>query len=157
MAIAQTLAQYLTSRGAHYDVSRHPRSHSSRETAALAHIPDDRLAKAVILEDDRGYVAAVLPANCQVRLGHLKTSLHRDLRLADEDEIAHLFRDCAPGAVPPLAGAYGILETVIDETLAAALDVYFEGGDHEALVHMNGREFIALMPQAKHARFARHV
>jgi Ala-tRNA(Pro) deacylase len=64
-----------------------------------------------------------------------------------------VFRDCASGAVPPIGPAYG-LETVVEERLLAEPDVYFEGGDHESLVHVRGEAFRELVCGARHGRFA---
>ena len=69
MAIPHTVESYIAERGIPYDVISHEHSHSSAQTAELAHVPGDRLAKSVILEDDAGYVMAVLPTTCHVRLG----------------------------------------------------------------------------------------
>ena len=42
MAIAHTVENYMAERGIRYDVISHPHSHSSAETAELAHVPGDR-------------------------------------------------------------------------------------------------------------------
>ena len=140
--------------GVHCDVLTHPHSHSSMETAELARVPGDRVAKSVILEDDDGYVMAVLPSTYHVRLGKLSRELNRRLRLATEDELARLFTDCETGAIPPLGLAYG-MPTIVDDSLALQSEIYCEGGDHETLLHMNRDAFMALMEHADHARFAR--
>jgi len=140
--------------GVHCDVLMHPHSHSSMETAELARVPGDRVAKSVILEDDDGYVMAVLPSTYHVRLGKLSRELNRRLRLATEDELARLFTDCETGAIPPLGLAYG-MPTIVDDSLALQSEIYCEGGDHETLLHMNRDAFMALMEHADHARFAR--
>jgi len=124
------------------------------ETAELARVPGDRVAKSVILEDDDGYVMAVLPSTYHVRLGKLSRELNRRLRLATEDELARLFTDCETGAIPPLGLAYG-MPTIVDDSLALQSEIYCEGGDHETLLHMNRDAFMALMEHADHARFAR--
>ncbi|MNE38780.1 hypothetical protein D3C80_1326920 [compost metagenome] len=41
------------------------------------------------------------------------------------------------------------METLIDESLTALKDVYFESGDHEGLVHMSAEQFLQLMPTAQ--------
>lgn len=50
-------------------------------------------------------------------------ALRRDLRLASEQELPELFRDCAPGAVSPVGAAYDI-PTVWDRGLGDKPDVY---------------------------------
>ncbi len=156
MSIAHTLQDYMTQRGIHYEVMTHPHTATSMETAAAAHVPGDELAKAVILEDDDGYVMAVVPATHHVRLGKLRGQLGRNLRLALERDFSTLFSDCEPGAVPPLGMAYG-MPTLVDDSLTEQPDVYFEAGDHEGLVHLNGIAFQGLLAAAQHGRFSSRI
>ncbi|HEX6136947.1 MAG TPA: YbaK/EbsC family protein [Casimicrobiaceae bacterium] len=154
MATASRVEEYMMRHGVRYDVLMHPHSHSSMETAELAHVPGDRLAKSVILEDDEGFVMAVLSSTHHVKLGKLSRELNRNLRLATENELSTLFADCERGAVPPIGLAYG-MTTIIDDGLAEQPEIYCEAGDHETLLHMNRDAFMALMEHADHARFAR--
>ena len=66
MSIASRVEHYLVEQGVEFDVISHPYSSTSMESAQLAHVPGDCIAKSVVLEDDRGYVLAVLPASCPV-------------------------------------------------------------------------------------------
>jgi Ala-tRNA(Pro) deacylase len=77
----------------------------------------------------------------------------RPVELATEDETGTVFRDCVPGAAPPIGPAYG-LETVVEDRLMAEPEVHFEGGDHESLVHMRGEAFQELVRGARHGSFA---
>jgi Ala-tRNA(Pro) deacylase len=153
MAIASKVEGYLVQQGVRYDVVTHPRSHNSMQSAHFAHVRGDRVAKSVILEDDDGFVMAVLPSTCHVRLGQLSRQLNRNLRLATENELSNLFADCELGAIPPVGLAYG-MTTVIDDSLADQPEIYFEAGDHEKLIHMKRDDFGVLMSDAGHARFA---
>ncbi len=153
MAIAYRVENYMVQHGVEYDVVTHAHSHNSMETAELAHVPGDRLAKSVVLEDDEGFVMAVLPSTCRIMLGRLSRELNRKLRLATENELSTLFGDCEPGAVPPVGLAYG-MTTVVDKCLADQPEIYFEAGDHEQLIRMRQDEFMTLMDHARHARFA---
>ncbi|MEX3954804.1 aminoacyl-tRNA deacylase [Trinickia sp. EG282A] len=153
MSMSTTLEECLRTTGARYDIVRHPYSHSSVETAVAAHVPGDRLAKTVVLEDEHGYVAAVLPSTHSVRLSELWAKTGRHLTLAKETDTRELFKDCDLGALPPVGTAYG-MQTYLDEALTRQPDVYFEAGDHEALVHMDVDQFLALMGNAERVRFA---
>jgi Ala-tRNA(Pro) deacylase len=153
MATAHRLEDYMMRHGVRYDVVMHPHSHSSMETAELAHVPGDRLAKSVVLEDDDGYVMAVLPSTHHVRLGKLSRELNRNLRLATESELPALFADCEKGAIPPVGLAYG-MTTIVDDGLAEQPEIYCEAGDHETLLRMNRDAFMALMEHADRARFS---
>jgi Ala-tRNA(Pro) deacylase len=153
MTIAATQQRYLVRRNAHYDLMLHPHSGSSHETAEAAQVPESRIAKAVVVKDATGYALVVIPANNRLRLNYLLHDLHRDFQLVSEDELARLFGDCEPGAVPPLGPAYG-LETLLDEALTCLPEVYFEAGDHEQLVHLSGDEFLSLLSGARRGYFS---
>lgn len=153
MPIAPSVISVLTENQIDYEVISHPKSFSSTETADAAHVADDHIAKGVLLEDDDGYLLAVIPASQWVALHRMNTELDRDLHLASEKEVARLFRDCDPGAIPPLGEPYGV-ETVLDEALTSLASVYFEGGDHERLIRVSGEQFNRLMKGVRHGRFS---
>ena len=144
MTIAASVVRVLADHGTEYELVPHPKSFSSIESAAEAHVPEDHIAKGVLLMDPAGYVLAVIPASEWVDLRRLKAELGRDLSMAPETVVDRQFSDCDPGAVPPLGEAYG-LEMVLDESLTSLSSVYFEGGDHEHLVRLDGDQFNALM------------
>ena len=155
MGVAITMEQFLDQNTAHYDLMRHAPTVSSMRTAEASHIPGDRLAKGVLLKDEIGYLLAVLPATHHIRMAELQAQTNRPLHMVAEPEMQALFGDCARGAVPVMGAAYG-METIIDDSLASQPDIYFEGGDHETLVHMDGAEFNRLTAQAPHGRFSVH-
>ena len=156
MSMSSTLEACLQNKGCQYEVLHHPYSHSSIETAAAAHVPGERLAKTVLLEDEQGYVAAVLPSTHAVRLSEIWEMTGRHLTLASETDMRELFKDCEPGALPPVCTEYGMI-TYLDESLTQQPEVYFEAGDHEELVHMQVDEFLALLDRAERARFAHRM
>ena len=155
MSIPLRLSDYLDGHGARYDVRMHEHTGSSAETARSANIPANLLAKSVVLEDEAGYVLAVVPADRSVRIGRVAHLLGRkDLRLSDEDRLSSVFADCERGAVPPIGMAWGI-ETVVDEQLEAGEIVYLEAGDHEQLLRMSRDQFREIMGSAQHASICR--
>jgi Ala-tRNA(Pro) deacylase len=151
MSIAAKVQTCLAAAGVQYDIVEHPRTSNSTHTAQAAHVPGARLAKSVLLEDGDKYLMAVVPATHSVDIGALYRRFGREIGLAAEEDVARLFADCEAGAVPPLGQLYGI-ETVLDEAFVDAEDVYFEGGDHCALVHVNGSDFLKLMGEVTRAR-----
>ncbi len=156
MTIAKTLDDHLAKAGVDYDVVTHSQTGSSSRSAQAAHVPGERMAKAVVLHDGPGYLLAVVPSTHRIEMDTLHDMLDRRLSLATEGEIATLFGDCDLGAVPPVGGAYG-LDVVLDESLADQSEVFFEAGDHRSLVHMNGVDFSTVMAKAKRGRFSHHV
>lgn len=152
MTIGRKLKDYLADAHVAYDLVEHPRSEGSSQTARAAHVPGDCLAKGVVLNYGDGYVVAVLPSTQKIDFGALEQTLGRTLDLASEDEIAGLFDDCMTGAIPATGIAYDI-ETVVDESLERKPEVWFEGGDHRTLVHLDQNAFRRLMTEARHAQF----
>ena len=144
MAIAGTVKKYLEEKGVDYQVVDHPHTTSSLRTAESAHISGHRIAKGVVVKDGKGYLLAVLPASRNLDLRLLEDQIGRRMELAAEEELRTLFPDCQLGAVPALGPAYG-LETIIEEGLLSEPDIYFEGGDHEQLIHINESQFEKLM------------
>jgi len=153
MGIAITLQQYLTAQSVPYDVLEHKRTRCSARTADASRVPSECLAKGVLVKHKDGYILAIVPASRQVRLEEVGRWFNRPVALATEDEIGALFPDCEHGAVPPIAAAYG-LKAVLDASLEGHDDIYFEGGDHRALVHVTGGQFHRLMENVPHGQFS---
>lgn len=159
MTMATKLARCLSRTESRFETVRRPgRSVAPGDVTALPapSIPADRLARTVLLEDDKGYLAAVIPASHHLKLAELREQTGRKLAYAHADGVREVFRDCDLQALPPVGMAYGTL-TWIDDSLLAHDDVYFEAGDREALVHMNVDDFSQLMTDARRGHFAHRV
>jgi Ala-tRNA(Pro) deacylase len=156
MAIAITLQEFLDKSGIEYDVLPHVHTETSLDTAQTTHISPEQVAKSVILEDEDGYLMAVIPASHHIELGQLSRQLQRRLGLATEDELASLFSDCDLGAIPPIGEAYQ-MEVIMDDSLEKCPDIYFEAGDHTDLIHVRGPAFRQLMQHARHGHFCRPI
>jgi Ala-tRNA(Pro) deacylase len=149
MYLSHTLSRFLGTRSIEYDTIAHRHTINSNQTAFSAQVPRNRMAKGVLLGDDERYVLAVVPAAGRVDIPALAELLgSKEMVLAGEDEIAMMFPDCELGAIPIVGSAYGV-EMVVDASLLVQPDVYFEGGDHEHLVHVNGPNFRKMMLGAK--------
>ena len=156
MGIAASVQDYLTREHVQFNTITHTHTRDSARTAQSASVPGDQLAKCVLLEDDNGYLMAVIPATHKVDLGAVHRELNRELGLATERELAGLFKDCEPGAIPPLGQAYGI-DMVVDRSLVDTPDVYFEAGDHRSLIHVSGGDFLKLVADSPQRSISRHV
>jgi Ala-tRNA(Pro) deacylase len=154
MTIARTLQLYLD-QTVTYEIIPHEPTMSSMRTAEACHISGDRLAKGIVLRRKGGYLLAVLPASHHIRMDDLRSQIDEDIELADEDEIARLFTDCARGAVPPVGDCYA-LDVIVDDSIEGQPDIYLEGGDHATLIHVDGAQFAQLTADARHGRFSVH-
>ncbi|MGF6441027.1 prolyl-tRNA editing enzyme YbaK/EbsC (Cys-tRNA(Pro) deacylase) [Paraburkholderia youngii] len=95
MSMPTTLQEALQNKGSRYEIVRYPCSHSSMESATAAHVPGDRVAKTVLLGDEHGYMAVLLPSTYVVQLSALWNKTGRPLTLATAVELRELFTDCA--------------------------------------------------------------
>ena len=155
MSIAPTLQRYLAARNVLYDEIPHEPTMSSTRTAQACHVPGDRVAKAIVLRRDGGYVLAVMPASHHLDLSRLQTRFGSDVAMANETEIKRLFVDCASGAVPAIGACYG-LNAIIDDSIDQQPEIYMEAGDHQTLLHLSGLQFARLTANAMHGRFSVH-
>jgi Ala-tRNA(Pro) deacylase len=153
MALSRTLESFLGEHHAVYALEHHALALSSLGAARAAHVDEHLVAKSVLLEDDDGPVLAVLPAACRLELSRLREQTGRPLHFASEDDTVRFFPDCALGALPPVGIAFG-LPTVVDRSFETLAEVFFEAGDHETFVRMEGSEFLDLMSNAKRAEIA---
>lgn len=153
MAIALTLRKYLADNGVAYDTVPHTHTTTSMTSAQSAHIPGQNLAKSVILEDEKGYLMAVIPATEHVKIAKVNHALNRYVGLATESELEPLFSDCELGAIPAVGKAYS-MESVIDDKLANCSDIYLEAGDHKELIHMKGSSFQRLTKNSQYAKIS---
>ncbi|HZP94688.1 MAG TPA: YbaK/EbsC family protein [Burkholderiales bacterium] len=152
MNLPGKLKNYLGLHQVHFELVAHPRTVSCVHTARVTRIAPERLAKSVVLCDERGYVMVVLPVTGHVDLDALGRRTGRALRMANEVEAERLFDDCEPGAFPAFGEPYGV-ETLIDESLLEQPEIYFEAGNHTDLVRMTPAQFVELAGSAPRGRF----
>jgi Ala-tRNA(Pro) deacylase len=155
MTISPTLHKYLAAKNIEYDEIPHVLTMSSARTAQASHVPGDRLAKAVVLRRDGGYMLAVLPASHHLSLADLRVRFGDDIAMAAESEIDRLFADCAHGAVPAAGICYG-LDVIVDDSIQMQPEIYIEAGDHETLLHLGRAQFARLTTNALHGRISAH-
>ena len=153
MSIAPSVINHLQANLDRYEIIHHPHSGCSSESAQMARISGNSLAKALLLQDARGFALAVIPAENLLDIAALNKSLDRHLKLALESEIGPLSPDCEPGAIPAVGPAYGLL-TLVDASLCELPELYFEGGDHESLIGVSEDQFRKLMLGAQYGHFS---
>jgi len=154
--IPDTVTNFLERQRIDFEVVTHRPTATSLETVHAAHIPGEQLAKAVVFEDGERYLLAVIPATNRVDPWALADLLDRDVFIANEDDFRMVFRDCRPGAVPPIGQAYG-MSTVVDDALIELPEVFFECGDHEHVIRVDRTAFAQLMQDAPHGAISYHL
>jgi Ala-tRNA(Pro) deacylase len=149
MAISSKLRGYMNRCGTSFEELAHEPAQQMARAAEAAHVPGRQVAKGVLVRAGDEYMLAVVPASKHVGLDRLQSWLGREVALAEEQDSAELFADCDLGAIPPVGAAFGI-ETVLDEDMLTDDDVYFEGGDHNTLIHVNAANWRRLQREASH-------
>jgi Ala-tRNA(Pro) deacylase len=152
MSIAARIEARLRQEEVVYELLRHKATGSTHETASAAHVPEDHIAKAVMVHDGQAHAMAVIPGDTWLHLDALNEDTGRTFKLDDESDLGELLPDCAVGAVPPLGPVYGI-ETFLDEALTTLAEVYFEAGDHQNLVKVSGEDFPKLLSGVRRGHY----
>ncbi len=152
MSISSRVKWFLDVNRVHYEVVD-PSESLAAESGNAVSIPAEKIARAVLVEDESGYLMPILPAGRELDLEELKRQLERDLRLTAREDAASLFFDCAGGGIPAAGAAYGI-RTIVDDELVGMADIYFEGGNAEELVHIEGEVFLKVIAEGNHGAFS---
>lgn len=145
MSIPHILKTHLDHDHVHYEILPHPQTFRARAVARTLQLPEQEIAKVVIMKVKDRFITTVLPATGMVDLHRLRKIFrtHR-VRLATEEELSRLFPDCEVGAMPPLGTLYG-LPVYVDRSLTVDEEIVFEGGTHSEAIRMRYWDFAALV------------
>jgi Ala-tRNA(Pro) deacylase len=147
-----SVAEFLTDHQVSFETIYHAPAFSAQKRAKYLHTPGKQVAKCVLLVGPSGYLLAVLPATQQIDLERLSAQLGESMRLAEEQEIAWVFRDCEWGVVPPFGTLYG-LSTILDESFNRAALLVFEGRLHAESIRLLCSDYETL-ERPRRLRFA---
>ncbi len=152
---SQTIQNYLKDNAIPYELIYHPRAVTAEQIAHVTRIPEEKLAKTVVIRINGQITLVVLHANERVNLHRLGEQLHTsDIKLCPESEFVEYFPDCEPGAMPPLGELYH-MPVIVSEDVAGDEKVVFNAGTHTELISMKYEDFArAVRPQVGH--FASH-
>lgn len=139
------LEAYLRDNGVEFRTYEHPTAFTAQEIASVLHVSGKLLAKVVMAWADRQIVMLVLAANDHVDFNLLADILRvKMVRLAHEGDFAHLFPDCAVGAMPPFGNLYNI-PVYLDQTLAVQREIVFQAGTHMETIQIGLQDYIRLV------------
>ncbi len=136
MSVPVSIQEFFNTRGISYTTVTHRTAFTAQEEAAVTHVPGRQWAKTVVCYADNEPVLAVLPAHFTVDLDRLRALTGAAaVRLAEEREIASLYPECEPGAMPPLGPLYG-QRVYVDRTIAADPEIVFNAGTHNDAIRI---------------------
>lgn len=135
-----SLVDYLDAQRVSFRTILHPPAFTAQRRAKYLRLSGTRVARAVLLSGPAGRFLAVLPATHRIDLAGLSRFWGGPVRLAEQDEVARVFRDCEWGVVSPFGNRYG-LPTLIDSALPADTWIVLEGGTHHEAVLLHCTDF----------------
>ena len=148
MPPSERLRSLFDARKIPYSLTSHRPATRASELAYVEHLPAWEVAKCVVVYGNETYSLIVVPADRFVDLYDLASAMNVPwVRLASEDEIAHLFPDCELGAMPAVGTLYDI-PVYLDAELAAETMITFPAGTHSQCVHMRTEDFRKLAQPA---------
>ena len=145
MSVPRWLERIFSHYNTPYQVHQHFPVHSANQLAHAEHTSGHRVAKPVFFAAGAQPVTVVVPASTQVDTDRVRAILGRtDVHLASEDDIAHCFKGCNPGCVPPLRIRSDQV-LLMDRSLANLGTILFAGGTSEVAVSMRFRAWYRMV------------
>lgn len=144
-----TLESFLRSRSVSFETIVHDHSYSAFNTAELAAVPGEYLAKPVLLSNQfNQYVMAILPSDRSLLLSALNDFKYCDYTMLTEEQVIALLDAGELGIVPSITSDSRI-EILVDPELLKGDVVYLEAGDHETLLKVSKDDFDHLVQGAR--------
>jgi Ala-tRNA(Pro) deacylase len=134
------ISDYLTAQRIDFERLPHPPAYSAQKRAKYLRLPGRQVAKSVLLAGPSGYLLAILPATHHVDTRALSEHLGGPVRLANDGEIAEVFRDCEWGVVPPFGRHYG-LATLLDDSIKSDAPLVLETHTQFESIRLLCRDF----------------
>ena len=151
------ITEFLTDHQVAFESVPHAPAFSAHKLAKYLRISGRHVAKAVLLYGAEGFMLAILPATHKVDVKLLEDELGGPIRLATEQEIAWMFRDCEWGVRMPFGRLYGV-STLLEDGVGRDSEIVFEAHFHAQTIRMACRDFERLeKPQRLHFAEPRFV
>jgi Ala-tRNA(Pro) deacylase len=128
------VTDYLSERGAAFQVIPHARTYSSIAEALAIGIRADEVLKSLLLWTRDGEVMVVIPASLRLDMRLVKEAVgDNHARLATEGEIQRRLPAYELGALPPLTWLVGIPTYVDPEVLLHETVVFADGSERRSV------------------------
>jgi Ala-tRNA(Pro) deacylase len=145
MKCRERMEQYLRENGVGFEVMTHSQAFTMQEVAAALHVPGNQVAKVVVVHADQKMAMLVLPAPYRMNVDKVRALVGaKKVRLAEENEFAELFPDCATGAMPPFGNLYDV-PVYVDQSMAEEESIVFRIGTHRETMKIAYDDFRRLV------------
>lgn len=149
------LAEFLADHQVDFEPVLHAPAFTANNLAKYLRISGRHVAKAVLLYGSEGFLLAILPATHRIDVKQLGDELGGPIRLASDQEMAWMFRDCEWGVVPPFGALYG-LQTVLEDSISPDATMVFETQTHVEAIRLKCRDYERL-EHPRRLRFAHRI
>ena len=157
MNLPDSVRRYLDDQQMPYRLIACTPGESLVQIAAKLDIPLRQMVRIALLKDDAGLIMTILPCNYILDFSRLCELLQRDLEPLYGSETTRFFQNqgCMSGSHPPLPKVFGI-SALADDSLRGdeTEEIFFDGGNGDALVGMRGSDFCKLLMPVRWERFA---
>lgn len=135
------VVDFLNEQKCRYEMVHHKPAYTAEQLARVENVPSRQVAKPVVVEADGIFYLCVLPADRKIDFMALQKHLKvKQVRLADEIQMARLFENSEIGAEVPFGNLYN-LPTLMDKTLTKDKEITFLAGSHETSIHISMEDY----------------
>jgi Ala-tRNA(Pro) deacylase len=139
------LLNYLQESKVQYELIEHDPAFTAHDVARTSRVPENEMAKTIIVRTDSGFWMAVLRADQNIDMSALRKMLHvKELHLANEEDLNYLFPSCQVGAMPPFGNLYNV-PVILDALLATDEHIAFNACTHSKVIRMSYGDFERLV------------
>ncbi|MBK8973758.1 MAG: HDOD domain-containing protein [Hahellaceae bacterium] len=135
MPVAARVIQYFQRSGIAWQQVLHDRVGNLESALQTAGLCRSQVVVGELLVDARGALLSLVPFGCQTDVKSLNQSMRRQFQPVNSRQLSIIFKDCEPGSLPPIGGAYGV-PSVCDARLAACETLYMQSGCHTTLIKL---------------------
>ena len=137
---------YLQGRGVTFTVIPHPKAPTAAGEAHALHLPEELVAKTVVVIANYGPALMVIPASRRLDLTlAIEAVGDPDARLATERELERQFPDYELGALPPLSMML-LAPMYVDPVVAESDEIVFAAGRQDVSIRMSTQDLFATDP-----------
>ncbi|MGD8176329.1 HDOD domain-containing protein [Marinimicrobium sp. ARAG 43.8] len=147
MPLPSSVESLLNSQNIHYDLARTPVDANNQPLWHDRHLREVGAAKAVLLEDDKGRILALVSADTLLDLAAVQRQLGRELRATTQDAVRQFCDTYSLQSVPALPKLAG-LPTLVDKQLLRRDSLLLDSGDDSQLLHINRDDFQTVLEDA---------
>ncbi|WP_286805966.1 MULTISPECIES: HDOD domain-containing protein [unclassified Marinimicrobium] len=147
MPLPTSVESLLNSQNIHYDLATAPVDANNQPLWHDQHLRNVGAAKAVLLEDEKGRILAVISADTLLDLNAVNRQMDRELRATNQGAVRQFCDTYSLQSVPALPKLAG-LPTLVDKQLLSRESLLLDSGDDTQLLHINRDDFQQVLEDA---------